>query len=75
MHYEVHSLGDPLVASSGRDDEEGPLMGPLVPALASSRKVITIEPQAHGHTVDINRPLNYEQLADDTAALDYPPGT
>ena len=45
------------------------MMGPLVQALASCRQVITIEPQAHGHPVDVDRPLGYEQLADDTAAL------
>src|SRR5262249_5629129 len=45
------------------------MMGPIVLALARSRQVIAIEPQAHGHTADIERPLTYEQLADDTAAL------
>jgi pimeloyl-ACP methyl ester carboxylesterase len=28
-----------------------------------------VEVQGHGHTADIDRPLTYEQMADDTAAL------
>ena len=31
--------------------------------------MIAAELQAHGHTADIERPLRYEQLADDVAAL------
>jgi pimeloyl-ACP methyl ester carboxylesterase len=45
------------------------LMGVLVPGLASSRQVIAVELQGHGHTPDIDRPITYEHLADDTAAL------
>ena len=45
------------------------LMGPLLPGLAASRQVIAVEQQGHGHTADIDRPITYEQMADDTAAL------
>jgi len=45
------------------------MMGQLVPSLASTRQVIAVELQAHGHTADIDRPLTYEQMADDVAAL------
>jgi pimeloyl-ACP methyl ester carboxylesterase len=45
------------------------LMGPILPGLAKTRQVIAVEQQAHGHTADIDRPLTYEQMADDTAAL------
>jgi len=41
----------------------------LLPALAASRRVIAPEQQGHGHTADIDRPLTFEQMADDTAAL------
>src|SRR5829696_10352084 len=68
MYYEVRGTGDPLVVIPGGLMTSA-MMGPLVSALASSRQVITIEPQAHGHTVDVDRPLGYEQLADDSAAL------
>ena len=41
----------------------------MLPAFIASRQTIGIEQQAHGHTADIERPLTYEQMADDTAAL------
>lgn len=68
MYYDVHGTGDPLVVLPGGLMTSA-MMGPLVSALAPTRQVIAIEPQAHGHTADVDRPLTYEQLADDTAAL------
>ena len=44
-------------------------MGPLPPGLAETRQVIAAEQQGHGRTADIDRPITYEQMADDTAAL------
>jgi len=44
-------------------------MGEIVPSLAETRQVIAAELQGHGHTADIDRPLSYEQMADDVAAL------
>ena len=41
----------------------------VLPPLAANRRIISVEQQAHGHTADIDRPLSYEQMADDTAAL------
>lgn len=71
MYYEVHGAATakaPLLLLHG---SMGTLemFGPLLPALAESRQVIAPEQQAHGHTADIDRPLRYEQMADDTAAL------
>jgi pimeloyl-ACP methyl ester carboxylesterase len=40
-----------------------------VPSLARTRQVVAVELQGHGRTADIDRPLSYEQMADDTAAL------
>jgi pimeloyl-ACP methyl ester carboxylesterase len=40
-----------------------------VPELARTRQVIAVELQGHGHTADIDRPLTYEALADDTAGV------
>jgi pimeloyl-ACP methyl ester carboxylesterase len=68
LYYEVHGTGEPLVVIPGGMMTIA-MMGPIIPALAQSRQVIAIEPQAHGHTADVDRPLSYEQLADDTAAL------
>ena len=31
--------------------------------------MIAAEQQGHGHTADVDRPITYEQMADDTAAL------
>lgn len=39
------------------------------PALGRTRRVIAIEPQAHGRTSDRDGPLSYEQMADDVDAL------
>src|SRR5215204_5302655 len=44
-------------------------MGEIVPSLAETRQVIAVELQGHGHTADVDRPITYEGLADDTAAL------
>src|SRR5437667_6445559 len=68
MYYEIHGTGVPLVLLPGGLMTIG-MMGQILPSLASSRQVIAVELQAHGHTVDINRALTYEQMADDVAAL------
>ena len=69
MYYEVHSDGDPLVLLHGAymtaDD-----MRPLLLGLAENRRVIIPEMQGHGRTADVaDRPITYEGMADDTAAL------
>jgi pimeloyl-ACP methyl ester carboxylesterase len=68
MYYEVHGSGLPLVVLHGAFMTIG-AMGALVPALAEARRVVAVELQGHGHTADVDRPLSYEQLADDVAAL------
>lgn len=70
MYYEVHGQdGDvPLVLLLGAFMTVE-AMSPLLPALAASRRVIVPEMQGHGRTGDVDRPLSYEQMADDTAAL------
>ncbi len=68
MYYEVHGTGQPLVllhAAYMTIDA----MGEVVPELAKTRQVIAVELLGHGHTADVDRPLSYEQMADDTAAL------
>ena len=68
MYYEIHGRGRPLVLLHGAYMTID-LMGPILPGLAKTRQVIAIEQQGHGHTADIDRPITYEQMADDTAAL------
>ena len=69
MYYEIHGSGGvPLLILHGAFGTVD-MFGPLVPALAETRQVITVEMQGHGRTADVDRPLTYEQLADDVAAL------
>jgi pimeloyl-ACP methyl ester carboxylesterase len=70
MYYEIHGAGHPLVMlHGGLETIAFSLGGALLPSLAETRQVIAIEQQGHGHTADIDRPLTYEQMAEDTAAL------
>ena len=64
IYYEIHGVGKPLVLLHGAFG-----WAATYPALAKDRQVIAVELQGHGHTGDIDRPLSYEQLADDVAAL------
>jgi pimeloyl-ACP methyl ester carboxylesterase len=68
MYYEIHGTGQPLVLLHGAFSAIGTSFGELLPSLAERRRVIAFEMQAHGRTADIDRPLSYEQMADDTAA-------
>jgi pimeloyl-ACP methyl ester carboxylesterase len=68
MYYEIHGTGEPLVVLHGAYMTIDS-MGEIVPSLAESRQVIAVELQGHGRTADVDRPLTYEQMADDTAAL------
>lgn len=69
MYYEVHGNGFPLVLIHGGGSTIGTNFGRILPALAKTHKVIAVEMQAHGHTADIDRPLSFEQDADDVAEL------
>jgi pimeloyl-ACP methyl ester carboxylesterase len=69
MYYEIHGAGQPLVLLHGGLDTIATNFGRLLPLLAGTRQVIATELQGHGHTADIDRPLGYEQMADDVAAL------
>jgi pimeloyl-ACP methyl ester carboxylesterase len=68
MYYEIHGAGEPLLLLHGADGTID-LWGPILTTLAERRQVIAVEQQAHGHTADIDRPLSYEQMTEDTAAL------
>jgi pimeloyl-ACP methyl ester carboxylesterase len=68
MYYEIHGAGSPLVVLHGAFMTIG-AMGALVPMLAEVRQVVAVELQGHGHTADVDRPLSYEQMADDVAGL------
>jgi len=70
MYYELHGAGGtPLVLIHGGGSTIGTNFGRVLPQLSRSRRVIAVEVQAHGHTLDIDRPFTFEQDADDVAAL------
>lgn len=74
MYYEVHgSGGTPLILLHGGLLHGGiaasETFAPLIPELSAGRQVIAVHLHGHGHTVDIDRPLSYELMADDVAAL------
>jgi pimeloyl-ACP methyl ester carboxylesterase len=69
MYYEVHGRGRPLVLLHGALSTIETSFAAVLPRLAQTRHVIAVEQQAHGHTPDIDRPLTYRQMADDTAEL------
>jgi len=68
LYYETHGSGAPLVLLHGGIGEID-MFGPVLPALAAGRQVIAVDLQGHGGTADIARPLSYEAMADDVAAL------
>jgi pimeloyl-ACP methyl ester carboxylesterase len=69
MYYEIYGTGKPLVLLHGGLATIDMMFGQLLPPLAQTRQVIAVELQAHGHTADIERPLSFELMADDIAAL------
>jgi pimeloyl-ACP methyl ester carboxylesterase len=68
LYYEVHGAGEPLVLLHGGLGAVE-MFGEVLPLLAEGRQVVAVDLQAHGRTADIDRPLGYEAMADDVAAL------
>ncbi|MFC6487509.1 alpha/beta fold hydrolase [Nitratireductor sp. GCM10026969] len=68
MYYEVSGRGDPLIVLHGAYMNI-PSMGEIIPILAESHEVYALELQGHGRTTDIDRPITYQNLADDVAVF------
>jgi pimeloyl-ACP methyl ester carboxylesterase len=68
LYYEIHGGGAPLVLLHGGLGQIS-MLGGVLAELAKNRQVIAADLQAHGRTADIDRPIRYELMADDIAAL------
>lgn len=68
MYYEIHGTGKPLLLLHGGFGSTG-MFGEVLPLLAEGRQVIGVDLQAHGRTADVDRPLRFESMGDDLAAL------
>ena len=68
LYYEIHGEGQPLIMLHG-GVSASEAFGQNLTDLAKTRKVIALHLQGHGFTKDIDRPLRFEFMADDVAAL------
>jgi alpha/beta hydrolase fold len=68
MYYEINGEGEPLILLHGGVGAIE-MFGEVLPLLAEGRRVIAVDLQAHGRTADIDRPMTFEAMADDVAAL------
>ena len=68
LHYEIYGQGEPLVLIHGGLTTIGEMQRWIEP-LATTRQVIAVEMQGHGHTPDTDRPLSFSTLGSDIAAL------
>jgi pimeloyl-ACP methyl ester carboxylesterase len=68
LYVETYGSGRPLILLHGGLGA-GEMFGPILPALADHHQVITVDLQGHGHTADIDRPLDVRLMGDDIAAL------
>lgn len=69
LYHERHGAGAPLVLLPGAFGTIETCFAALLPKLARHFEVIAVELQAHGRTRDVDRPLSFEAMAGDMAAL------
>src|SRR5437667_5274584 len=68
LGYQVFGKGDPLILLHGGFGSVE-MFGPNVDLLAAGQRVIGVDLQSHGRTPVANRPMRFETMADDVAAL------
>src|SRR5579871_163943 len=68
LYHEIYGQGEPLVLLHGGLMTIGEMSTPLE-YCSRTRQVIAVELQGHGRTPDTDRPLSFDTMADDIAAL------
>jgi pimeloyl-ACP methyl ester carboxylesterase len=68
MYYEIHGNGQPLILIHGGLGSTD-MLAEIMPELSKQHKVIAVDLQGHGRTADIDRPMSFQAMADDIAAL------
>ena len=68
LYYEVHGDGEPLILLHGGVGAIE-MFGEISGLLAEGIKVVGVDLQAHERTADVDRPMTFEAMADDVAAL------
>jgi pimeloyl-ACP methyl ester carboxylesterase len=68
LYHEIYGQGEPLVLLPGGLMTIGE-MSTSLEGFAKTRKVIAVELQGHGRTADTERPLSFQTMGDDIAAL------
>jgi pimeloyl-ACP methyl ester carboxylesterase len=66
--YDEHGAGDPLVLMHG-GLVDARFFAPNIEALAERFHVYTPERRGHGHSPDVDGPITYQLMADDTIAF------
>jgi pimeloyl-ACP methyl ester carboxylesterase len=68
LYYEIHGTGKPLIMLHGGFGTFD-MFAALSPTLAQNHQVIGVDLYGHGRTAITDRPINFEQMADDIAGL------
>src|SRR5512135_80720 len=68
LAYQIRGSGMPFVLLHGGFGS-AEMFGPTLAALAAGRQVIGVDLQSHGRTPAVDRPMRFETMADDIAAL------
>ncbi|HVS05310.1 MAG TPA: alpha/beta hydrolase [Candidatus Dormibacteraeota bacterium] len=68
LAYQIFGTGSPLVLLHGGFGSVE-MFGPNVELLAGGHRVIGVDLQSHGRSPAVDRPMRFETMADDIAAL------
>jgi pimeloyl-ACP methyl ester carboxylesterase len=68
LAYQVFGKGEPLILLHGGFGSVE-MFGPNLDLLAAGRQVVGVDLQSHGRTPASNRPMRFETMGDDIAAL------